>query len=100
MPSSGSRAARTASFTNSPSNIIRQRCKRLATLFSTLEVLQTERRNAARRFLETEDGKKALEQQLALEVSKRAQSLEDEVKKRRTELAAEEKRLAIQLEEL
>ncbi len=83
-----------------PSNIIRQRCKRLATLFSTLEVLQTERRNAARRFLETEDGKKALEQQLALEVSKRAQSLEDEVKKRRTELAAEEKRLATQLDEL
>jgi energy-coupling factor transporter ATP-binding protein EcfA2 len=83
-----------------PSNIIRQRCKRLATLFTTLEVLQTERRVAARRFLETEEGKKALEQQLALEVGKRAQTLEDEVKKRRTELAAEEKRLASQLEEL
>src|SRR5205814_5667 len=81
-------------------NIIRQRCKRLATLFSTLDVLQTERRTAARKFLETEEGKKALEQQLALEVSKKAQTLEDEVKKRRTELAAEEKRLAVQLDEL
>jgi energy-coupling factor transporter ATP-binding protein EcfA2 len=85
---------------DTPSTIIRQRCRRLANLFSTLEVLQTERRGAARKYLETEEGKKTLEQQLALEVSRRAQSLEDEVKKRRSELAAEEKRLASQLDEL
>ena len=85
---------------DTPSTIIRQRCRRLANLFTTLEVLQTERRGAARKYLETEEGKKTLEQQLALEVSRRAQSLEDEVKKRRSELAAEEKRLAVQLDEL
>src|SRR5262249_16653935 len=85
---------------DTPSTIIRQRCRRLANLFSTLDVLQTERRNAARKFLETDEGKKTLEQQLALEVSRRAQSLEDEVKKRRSELAAEEKRLAGQLDEI
>jgi energy-coupling factor transporter ATP-binding protein EcfA2 len=83
-----------------PSGIIRQRCRRLITLFSALDVFQNERRSAARRYLETEDGKKTLEQQLALEVSRRAQTLEDDVKKRRTELAAEEKRLAGQLEDL
>lgn len=83
-----------------PSTIIRQRCRRLANLFSSLEVLQTERRSAARKFLDTDDGKKMLEQQLALEISRKAQSLEDEVKKRRSELAAEEKRLATQLDDL
>src|SRR5207237_9080400 len=83
-----------------PSTIIRQRCRRLGTLFANLEVLQMERRGAARRFLETEEGKKTLEQQLSLEVSRRAQTLEDDVKKRRSELAAEEKRLVAQLEEL
>jgi energy-coupling factor transporter ATP-binding protein EcfA2 len=83
-----------------PSTIIRQRCRRLANLFSSLEVLQAERRSAARKFLETDDGKKMLEQQLALEVSRRAQTLEDDVKKRRSELAAEEKQLASQLDEL
>ena len=85
---------------DTPSSIIRQRCRRLTSLFSSLETLQTERRSAARKFLETEEGKKALEQQLALEISRKAQSLEDEVKKRRGELAAEEKRLAVQLEEI
>ncbi len=83
-----------------PSTIIRQRCRRLGTLFANLEVLQMERRAAARRFLETEDGKKMLEQQLTLEVSRRAQTLEDDVKKRRGELAAEEKALSVQLEDL
>ena len=85
---------------DTPSTIIRQRCRRLANLFTTLEVLQTERRGAARKYLETEEGKKTLEQQLALEVSRRAQLLEDEVKNRRGELAVEEKRLAVQLDEL
>jgi energy-coupling factor transporter ATP-binding protein EcfA2 len=83
-----------------PSSIIRQRCRRLGTLFANLEVLQMERRAAARRFLETEEGKKMLEQQLSLEVSRRAQTLEDDVKKRRSELAAEEKALSGQLEDL
>src|SRR5204862_7089004 len=84
---------------DTPSTIIRQGCRRLAQLFGSLDVLQTERRSAARKFLETEQGKKVLDQQLALEVSRRAQSLEDEVKKRRSELAAEEQRLADRLEE-
>ena len=85
---------------DAPSTIIRQRCRRLTVLFSNLETLQMERRAAARRYLETEEGKKTLEQQLSLEVSRRAQNIEDEVKKRRGELAAEEKALAAQLEEL
>ncbi len=83
-----------------PPSIISKRCRRLATLFATLEVLQTEKRNAARKFLETEEGKKSLELQLKLEIDKKAQVLEDEVKKRRSELAAEEKKLAAQLEDL
>src|SRR5204862_1294452 len=42
-----------------PSTIIRQRCRRLAQLFGSMDVLQTERRSAARKFLETGEGKKA-----------------------------------------
>src|SRR2546423_7204046 len=39
---------------DTPSTIIRQRCRRLAQLFGSMDVLQTERRSAARKFLETE----------------------------------------------
>ncbi len=85
---------------DTPSSIIRQRCRRLANLFGNLDVLQTERRHAARRYLETEEGKATLEQQLAIEVTRRAQSLEDEVKKRRLELAAEQQRLSEQMADL
>jgi hypothetical protein len=85
---------------DTPSSILRQRCRRLATIFTSLDILQTERRNVARRYLETQEGRGMLEQQLALEISRRAQTIEDEVKKRRSELAQEEKRLATQLEEL
>ena len=79
--------------TETPTPIIKQRCRRLATLFTQLEVLQTERRGAARLYLDTEDGKQLLEQQLQLEVSRRAKSLEDEVKQRRIELAKEKEQL-------
>src|SRR5207248_2029386 len=41
-----------------------------------------------------------LDQQLALEVERRAQAIEDEVKKRRSELVGEEQRLGAQLQEL
>src|SRR5262245_27271015 len=84
---------------DTPSTIIRQRCKRLSHLFTQLEVLQTERRNAARRYLETDEGRHTIDQQLSLEISKRAQTIEEEVKKRRSELAAEEKRLESLVEE-
>jgi hypothetical protein len=80
--------------------IIRQRCWHLASLFSTLEVLQAERRHLARKYMESADGKAALEQQLALEVSRRAQAIEAEVKRRRSELAEEEQQLASRLHEL
>lgn len=80
--------------------IIRQRCKRLSNLFFNLETLQAERRSAARKYLDTEEGKKILEQQLAFEVSRRAANIEEEVKKRRSELSSEDKRLATQLEDI
>jgi hypothetical protein len=82
------------------SDIIRQRCRHLCALIPTLEVLQAERRNIVRRYLETEDGKHVLEQQIAAEVENRAQSIEAEVLKRRAELAQEEKQLAVRWEEL
>jgi hypothetical protein len=80
--------------------IIRQRCWRLTSLFGTLEVLQAERRHLARKHLESPEGQQALEQQLALEMSRRAQSVEAEVKRRRSELADEEQRLEARLREL
>jgi len=85
---------------DTPTTIIKQRCRRLSSLFTSLETLQNERRAAARRYLETDDGKATLDQQLAVEVARRAQSLEDEVKKRRLELAAEQSRLQHQMSDL
>jgi energy-coupling factor transporter ATP-binding protein EcfA2 len=82
------------------SDIIRQRCRNLLHQFGTLEVLQAERRNLVRKYLESDDGKSILEQQLALEIERRAQTIEAEVKKRRGELAEEEQRLTTQLQEL
>jgi hypothetical protein len=82
------------------SDIIRQRCRHLCTLMPTLEVLQAERRNIVRRYLDTDDGKQILEQHIAAEVENRAQSIEAEVLRRRAELAHEEKNLAARLEEL
>src|SRR5205814_612019 len=47
--------------------LIRQRCRRLTQLVSSMEVMQAERRIIARKYLDTEDGKRILAQQLALE---------------------------------
>ncbi len=74
--------------------IIRQRCKRIATLITRTEILEAERRNVARRFLDSEEGRRMLDQQIAAEVDRRAQSMDVEVKKRRIELSVEERQFA------
>ena len=79
---------------DSPTEILRRRGWRLAKLFTTLEVFQAERRSIARRYLESAEGQETLQQQLRIEVERRAQTLEAEVKTRRSELAEEEQRLA------
>jgi hypothetical protein len=80
--------------------IIRRRCWQLSTLFTGVEILQAERRHLARKYLDSADGQAVLAQQLALEVERRGQAIEAEVKKRRGELAEEEQRLKARLEEL
>src|SRR5262249_26916476 len=62
--------------------------------------LQSERNNAARRFLETDEGKKLLEQQIGREIDRRAGSIEEEVRKRRSELASEKTKLEAELRKL
>jgi energy-coupling factor transporter ATP-binding protein EcfA2 len=85
---------------DSTPEIIRARCRRLFSLFGTLQVLQSERNNAARRFLETEEGKKLLEQQIAREIDRKAGSIEEEVRKRRSELSTEKTKLEAELRRL
>ena len=102
VPEALLKAFRTApdALTETTPEIIRQRCRRLTGLFGTLEVLQNERRAVARRYLDSPDGKKTLDQQLALEMERHEHTIEAEVKKRRSELVGEEQRLAARLQEL
>ncbi len=85
---------------DTPEPIIRQRCRRLSTLFTQLDTLQTERRSAARNYLDTDEGKQLLDQQLQLEISRRAKSLEEEVKRRQLELSSEKENLDEELKKI
>ncbi len=75
------------------SEIIRQRCRRLSTLFSTLDVLQTERALAAVRYLDSESGQKLLKQQMDREVERRAKQIDAEVAQLKKEQSKEKYRL-------
>jgi hypothetical protein len=75
------------------SEIIRQRCRRLSTLFGTLDVLQTERAAAALRYLESEAGQKVLKQQMDREVERRAKQIDAEVAQLKKEQSKEKYRL-------
>jgi len=78
--------------------VVRRRFMRLMQLFSSLEVMQTERQSLARKYLDTEDGKRMIEQRLAREVEQKAKDLEAEVMLSRSDLAKEKKDLAEQLD--
>ena len=75
------------------SEIIKQRCRRLSTLFGTLDVLQTERATAAVRFLESEPGLKLLKQQMDREVERRAKQIDAEVAQLKKEQSKEKYKL-------
>jgi energy-coupling factor transporter ATP-binding protein EcfA2 len=75
------------------SEIIKQRCRRLSTLFSTLDVLQTERAAATSRFLESEAGQKLLKQQMDREVERRAKQIDVEVAQLKKDQSKEKYRL-------
>jgi hypothetical protein len=80
--------------------IIRRRYLRLTNIFSRLEVFQTEQAALAHRYLESGEGRTALEQSLAQEVERRATEIEQEVRQRQKDLAEEKERLERQREEL
>src|SRR5258707_12199859 len=67
-------------------------------LFGALEVMQTERQALARKYLDSDDGKRMIEQRLEREVEQKAQELEEVVKKMRSDLTREQQELAEMLE--
>jgi energy-coupling factor transporter ATP-binding protein EcfA2 len=73
--------------------IIKQRCRRLSTLFGTLDVLQGERATAALRFLDSEAGQKLLKQQMDREVERRAKQIDAEVAQLKKEQSKEKYRI-------
>ena len=75
------------------SEIIRQRCRRLSLLFNSLDVLQTERAAAAARYLDSESGKKLLQQQMDREVERRAKQIDAEVAELKKDQSKEKYRL-------
>ncbi len=75
------------------SEIIKQRCRRLSTLFGSLDVLQTERAAAALRYLESEAGQKLLKQQMDREVERRAKQIDAEVAQLKKDQSKEKYRL-------
>lgn len=78
---------------DSSSEIVRQRCRRLATLFVTLDVLQTERATAVSRFLDSEMGQRLLKQQMDREVERRAKQIDTEVAALKKEQSKEKYRI-------
>src|SRR5262249_33003366 len=81
-------------------DLVRRRCGRSAGARTASELLHGERAPLARRFLQSAEGQQVLAQELAVEIDRRAQNLEEEVKKLQTRLADEEQRLAQELERL
>src|SRR5262245_43153698 len=77
---------------------VQRRFRRLGQIYGTPEVMQTERQALARRFLDSEEGQRLIEQRLVREVEQRATQLEAEVRKLRAELVTEQQQLAEQLE--
>jgi energy-coupling factor transporter ATP-binding protein EcfA2 len=95
VPENLMKAFRTAPdyLSDSSSEIVRQRCRRLATLFTTLDVLQTERAAAVARFLDTEAGQRMLKQQMDREVERRAKQIDTEVAALKKEQSKEKYRI-------
>src|SRR5262249_46462356 len=81
-------------------DIIRRRYQRLASVFGKVDAFQNEHTELVRRFLDTEDGRKRIEQQLGKEMERRATDSDREVRRRQGELTDEEKRLKGELESL
>ena len=77
---------------------MQRRFRRLGQIYGTLEVMQTERQALARKFLDSEEGQRIIEQRLAREVEQRAAQLDAEVHKLRADLVSERQQLAEQLE--
>jgi energy-coupling factor transporter ATP-binding protein EcfA2 len=83
---------------NDSPEVTRRRFVRLMQVFGALEVMQTERQMLARKYLDTDDGKRMIEQRLAREVEQKAKEIEDEVKLQRADLTREQQELAEKLE--
>lgn len=81
-------------------DIIRQRFQRLTRIFGHYDAFQQEQARLAATYLETPEGKQKLEQTLAGEVERRIPQIEEEVRRRRGELAGEEQHLTEQLMDL
>lgn len=80
--------------------VIRQRLRRLSSLFGTLDVLQTERAMAATRYLTSEAGLKQVDQLMTREVERRAKAIDEEVAKLKKDQSKEKYRLQRESDEL
>jgi len=90
------RGASEALFSAQP-ELIRRRCTRVAEMMDRLDALASARTEMSRQFLESEGGKKQLEQEMRKEVQRRSASLEADVSQMNAKLAAEKERLEEQL---
>lgn len=78
--------------------VVRQRCRRVSRLFTSLTAFQSERHSVAARYLKTDEGKKALDDAIRHEIENRARDIEGQVTAQKSEVVAERQRLAAELE--
>ena len=77
---------------------IKQRLARVRRILPKLDVLAAERRQIASEFMETAEGKHALEQRIGQEIQRRSEELQEAVRKREAQAAEKESELDAQLE--
>ena len=80
-------------FSAEDDQIIRSRCQRLSGAFHALEELQTERAALASHYLDSEDGKRLIDRELAREVDRLGQKIKDEVAEKNREVIAKKDQL-------
>lgn len=78
--------------------VIRQRCRRVSRLFTSLTAFQSERSAVAGRYLKTDEGKKALDEAMHRELEFRSKDLDEQVKQLQAEQVTERQRLAEDLD--
>jgi energy-coupling factor transporter ATP-binding protein EcfA2 len=78
---------------------LRDRLCRLQRILPKLELLADERKRIATEFMGTEEGKRALESRIELEIQRRSEELQKAVRKQESEAAARESALNAQLQE-